>query len=353
MATWTTPETNHTVEDQVTPEIFNTLAENEVYLNETKITTNQVQEATVMSEVSTTRTNLTSSDTVMGAFSKIRKWFADLKALAFKDTVATADIDDGAITNSKYANLSITTDKIGVGVVVTDRINDLAVTTAKLADLSVTAAKIASYAVTSAKLGTGSVTAAKIAASAVTEAKIATGAVTNGKIGDGAVDTTKLADGAVTDAKVTDVAASKVTGLATVATSGSYTDLTNKPSFSSFTMTRGTYKADYQYNIPATGLYLPFVKFTNSAGYTSVACLGTFSNKVGQINPSYSSISTIYYEGTKTIQLRCVYVSSTALRYEIYISSSATTAPNTLWDDYGDSGTLELIMYKISSFSAI
>lgn len=45
MASWKEPETNHTAGDQVTPEIFNTLAENEVYLNETKITTNQVQEA--------------------------------------------------------------------------------------------------------------------------------------------------------------------------------------------------------------------------------------------------------------------------------------------------------------------
>ena len=47
MASWKEPETNHTAGDQVTPEIFNTLAENEVYLNETKITTNQVQVATL------------------------------------------------------------------------------------------------------------------------------------------------------------------------------------------------------------------------------------------------------------------------------------------------------------------
>ena len=46
-----------------------------------------------MSETSATRENLTEQDTVMGAFGKIRKWFADLRALAFKDTVATADIN--------------------------------------------------------------------------------------------------------------------------------------------------------------------------------------------------------------------------------------------------------------------
>lgn len=351
MATWKTPEINHTVEDQVTPEIFNTLAENEVYLNETKITTNQVQEATVMSEVSTTRTNLTSSDTIMGAFSKIRKWFADLKALAFKDTVATADIDNSAVTEAKIAAGAVTTDKIGATAVTTAKIADYAVTSAKLGTSSVLTAKINALAVTTAKIASAAVTTVKIADLNVTTAKIAALAVTADKLAASAVTVDKIADGAVTDAKVTDVSASKITGLATVATSGSYNDLTNKPSISSFTMTRGTYRTNYQYNIPSTGLYLVWLKWTNNAGYTSVSCLGNFSNKTGQINPSYSSISSIYYEGTKTIQLRCEYVSSTALKYFLYISSSATTAPNTLWDDYD--GTIEIIMYKISSFSAI
>ena len=112
MASWKEPETNHTAGDQVTPEIFNTLAENEVYLNETKITTNQVQEATVMSETSATRENLTEQDTVMGAFGKIRKWFADLRALAFKDTVVTADINNSAVTSDKIASSAVTS-KIG------------------------------------------------------------------------------------------------------------------------------------------------------------------------------------------------------------------------------------------------
>ena len=111
MASWKEPETNHTAGDQVTPEIFNTLAENEVYLNETKITTNQVQEATVMSETSATRENLTEQDTVMGAFGKIRKWFADLRALAFKDTVATADINNAIVMQLWVKNLISTEER--------------------------------------------------------------------------------------------------------------------------------------------------------------------------------------------------------------------------------------------------
>lgn len=312
MASWKEPETNHTAGDQVTPEIFNTLAENEVYLNETKITTNQVQEATVMSETSATRENLTEQDTVMGAFGKIRKWFADLRALAFKDTVATADINNSAVTSDKIASSAVTSTKLGTSSVITSKINALAVTTEKLANLSVTAAKLAANAVT----------------------------------------TEKIADSAVTDAKISSVSASKVSGLATVATTGSYNDLTNKPTFSSgITLDRTTVTLNKQYNIPATGVYLCFVSYLNAGSAKSVACLGTMSNNPRVDNGTCSGISSMYYDGgMKNIQLRCEYVSSTAIIYRLYISSSATTCPSARFD--GD-GTVTVIMYKISGLSAI
>lgn len=312
MASWKEPETNHTVGDQVTPEIFNTLAENEVYLNETKITTNQVQEATVMSETSATRENLTEQDTVMGAFGKIRKWFADLRALAFKDTVATADINNSAVTSDKIASSAVTSTKLGTSSVITSKINALAVTTEKLANLAVTAAKLAANAVT----------------------------------------TEKIADSAVTDAKISSVSASKVSGLATVATTGSYNDLTNKPTFSSgITLDRTTVTLNKQYNIPATGVYLCFVSYLNAGSAKSVACLGIMSNNPRVDNGTCSGISSMYYDGgMKNIQLRCEYVSSTAIIYRLYISSSATTCPSARFD--GD-GTVTVIMYKISGLSAI
>ena len=152
MAKWNEPKNNYSAENQVTPEIFNTLAENERYLQETKITSEQVQDAEVNSTQSASRENLGDKETVKGFFGKIRKWFADLRALAFKGTVGTNDIDN----------------------------------------TSVTAAKIASN----------------------------------------AVETAKIKDSAVTDAKIDSVSASKVTGLHKVATSGSYNDLTDKPSIS-------------------------------------------------------------------------------------------------------------------------
>lgn len=312
MASWKEPETNHTAGDQVTPEIFNTLAENEVYLNETKITTNQVQEAMVMSETSATRENLTEQDTVMGAFGKIRKWFADLRALAFKDTVATADINNSAVTSDKIASSAVTSTKLGTSSVITSKINALAVTTEKLANLAVTAAKLAANAVT----------------------------------------TDKIANSAVTDAKISSVSASKVTGLAEVATSGDYNDLINKPTISSgITLTRTTIRLNQQYNIPATGVYLCFVSYLNAASMKGVACLGTMSNATSIDNGTCSGISSIYYDGGyKNIQLRCINVSSTAFIYRLYISTNATAGPTQLFD--GD-GTMTVIMYKISGLSAI
>jgi len=162
MANWKEPKNDYKKEDQVVPEIFNTLAENERYLQEKKITTEQVQDATINSTQSASRENLEDKETVKGFFGKIRKWFADLRALAFKGTVGTNDIDN--------------------------------------------------LAVTAAKIGTSAVTAAKIASNAV--------------------ETAKIKDKAVTDAKINSVAASKVTGLHKVATSGSYNDLTDKPNIS-------------------------------------------------------------------------------------------------------------------------
>ncbi len=59
--------------------------------------------------------------------------------------------------------------------------------------------------------------------------KVIVGQIIKDMIADGAVTTAKIADENVTDAKIESVSAAKVTGLATVATSGSYNDLSNKP----------------------------------------------------------------------------------------------------------------------------
>ena len=172
MSNWTEPKNDYTAGDEVVPAIFNTLAENERYLKEkedTKITTDDVKNAVINNTTSSTRTNLTASEILSSGFAKIRKWFTDLKALAFKDTVSSIDIDSSAVTTEK------------------------------------------------------------IAASAVNESKISDSAVTCDKISDNAVTTVKIADLAVTNAKISEVLPSKIIGLKTIATTGSYNDLTDKP----------------------------------------------------------------------------------------------------------------------------
>lgn len=134
MANWKEPKNDYKAESQVTPDIFNTLGENERYLQEKKITIEQVQDASVNSTQSTSRENLEDKETVKGFFGKIRKWISDLRTLAFKSIVGTNDIENSAINASKIATNAVETSKI----------KDSSVTNSKIANNAVTDAKISS-----------------------------------------------------------------------------------------------------------------------------------------------------------------------------------------------------------------
>lgn len=113
-------------------------------------------------EPSTGLENIQSGESTKTSFGKIKKWLSSLKALAFKDTVGAADIDNSAVTEEKIAST--------------------AVTAAKLSSNAVLGDKIASNAVTEDKLGSNAVTTSKISAGAVTREKIAQGAVSKDKM---------------------------------------------------------------------------------------------------------------------------------------------------------------------------
>lgn len=84
----------------------------------------------------------------------------------------------------------------------------------------------------SGNITTGTIASGMIANDAVTSAKIATGAVGADALAANAVTSAKIADGTIVNADISAsaaIAASKISGLATVATSGSYDDLTDKP----------------------------------------------------------------------------------------------------------------------------
>ncbi len=80
---------------------------------------------------------------------------------------------------------------------------------------------------------TGQIASGMIADDAVTSAKLAAGAVDATALASGAVTSAKIADGTITNADISAsaaIAASKISGLSAVATTGSYDDLEDKPS---------------------------------------------------------------------------------------------------------------------------
>lgn len=136
----------------------------------------------------------------------------------------TGDIADGAVTTAKLADGAVTTTKIANGTIATADLADSAVTDAKIA--GVAAAKVSGL----ADVATSGAYADLSGAPTVPSGALADlDTVGTAEIDDLAVTTAKLAAGAVTDAKVTDVAAAKVSGLADVATSGAYGDLSGTP----------------------------------------------------------------------------------------------------------------------------
>ena len=85
----------------------------------------------------------------------------------------------------------------------------------------------------SGNITTGQIASGMIANDAVTSAKLAAGAVDATALASGAVTSAKIADGTIVNADISAsaaIAASKISGLSTVATTGSYDDLEDKPS---------------------------------------------------------------------------------------------------------------------------
>ena len=162
MATWKDPKTTYTAESQVVPSIFNTLGENEIYLNEKKIETQDVQDGAITSTEATSRENITSGEKLKAIVGKIRKWFADLGVCAFLDAVDSDQIKSAAVTMGKIQSNAVSSGKLATGAVTTAKLADGAATTEKIADSAVATAKIADKSVTTAKIADGAMTMEKI-----------------------------------------------------------------------------------------------------------------------------------------------------------------------------------------------
>ena len=108
------------------------------------------------------------------------------------------------------------------GTIATAQLEDLAVTSGKLASFAVTSARLASFAVTSARLASFAVTATRLATNAVTAIKITQSTITQAKLAANSVGSNQLISTTVTAGSYT---ASSITvdadGRITAASSGS------------------------------------------------------------------------------------------------------------------------------------
>ena len=163
--------------------------------------------------------------------------------------IASGMIADDAVTSAKLASGAVTSAKIADGTITnTDISASAAIAQSKISGLTTAlAGKVATAqgsgnankaVITNASgnIATGQIASGMIADDAVTSAKLAAGAVDATALASGAVTSAKIADGTITNTDISASAAidaSKISGLSTVATTGSYDDLADKPTIPS------------------------------------------------------------------------------------------------------------------------
>jgi hypothetical protein len=120
------------------------------------------------------------------------------------DAVDTDAIANLAVTNAKIANATIAYAKLNIadGDIDGAKLTSASVTATQLATNSVTATELADNAVDTAAVASGAITGAKIASTTIAAGNIVNNTITATQIANGAIGTTQIADGAVTTAKL-------------------------------------------------------------------------------------------------------------------------------------------------------
>ena len=118
--------------------------------------------------------------------------------------ITATQITDATITGAKLVNDTVTATQIAANAVTASELADNAVDTAAIAANAVTTVKITDANVTYAKLNLsdGDIPGAKIASGGITATQLATNSVTATELADNAVDTAAVANAAITGAKI-------------------------------------------------------------------------------------------------------------------------------------------------------
>ena len=119
-------------------------------------------------------------------------------------TITATQIANATITGAKLVNDTVTATQIAADAVGSSELADNAVDTNAIANLAVTNAKIANATIAYAKLNIadGDIGGAKLTSASVTSTQLATNSVTATELADNAVDTAAVASGAITGAKI-------------------------------------------------------------------------------------------------------------------------------------------------------
>ncbi len=119
-------------------------------------------------------------------------------------TITATQIANATITGAKLVNDTVTATQIAANAITASELADDAVDTAAIADLAVDNDRIANTTIAYGKLNLsdGDIPGAKIASGGITATQLATNSVTATELADNAVDTAAVASGAITGAKI-------------------------------------------------------------------------------------------------------------------------------------------------------
>lgn len=284
------------------------------------------------------RTNVATGDKLKTLIGKVAKWFSDLGALAFKSSVTTNDIAASAVTNAKQASMAGKTLK-GNKNATSSAPQDLTASEVRgilnVADNADSTTQVV-YDATTADVvmntytilftdpdGSGeiikipfSVTSSYMAAALESDFAPATHNHDGRYYTETEVDTKLGQKAALSHTH----ASSDISGLASVATSGSYTDLTNKPTIPT---------------VPAN-----LSEFNNDAGYLTASDVAGKQDAAvavsgsGSISASLQNNREYTYTGVSSLSLSAS--SSVSCHGMITFGSSVSSAKITATKVVGD-----------------